>query len=195
MKIYLVRHGETDWNLQERMQGQADNPLNDTGRKQAQIVADKLRGITFDAAFSSTLCRAAATAEIILGQQKDLLQKGARVMEIGFGPWEGEKISRVMNEAHPLHNFFAGPDRYFPPEGAESFFLLYERSEEFMDEVIFPLENQCQNVLIVGHGAWNRSILNPLKQTALADFWSQPLENCAVEVLDLSGSRLSMSEM
>lgn len=100
-----------------------------------------------------------------------------------------------MNEAHPLHNFFAGPDRYFPPEGAESFFLLYERSEEFMDEVIFPLENQCQNVLIVGHGAWNRSILNPLKQTALADFWSQPLENCAVEVLDLSGSRLSMSEM
>lgn len=105
MKIYLVRHGETDWNLQERMQGQADNPLNDTGRKQAQIVADKLRGITFDAAFSSTLCRAAATAEIILGQQKDLLQKDARVMEIGFGPWEGEKISRVMNEAHPLHNF------------------------------------------------------------------------------------------
>lgn len=56
MKIYLVRHGETDWNLQERMQGQADNQLNDTGRKQAQIVADKLRGITFDAAFSSTLC-------------------------------------------------------------------------------------------------------------------------------------------
>ena len=64
-----------------------------------------------------------------------------------------------------------------------------------MDEVIFPLENQCQNVLIVGHGAWNRSILNPLKQMALVDFWSQPLENCAVEVLDLSGSRLSMSEM
>lgn len=105
MKIYLVRHGETDWNLQERMQGQADNPLNDTGRKQAKIVADKLREINFDAAFSSTLCRAAATAEIILGQQKDLLQKDARVMEIGFGPWEGEKISRVMNEAHPLHNF------------------------------------------------------------------------------------------
>lgn len=195
MKIYLVRHGETDWNLQERMQGQADNPLNDTGRKQAQIVADKLREITFDAAFSSTLCRAAATAEIILGQQKDLLQKDARVMEIGFGPWEGEKISRVMNEAHPLHNFFARPDRYFPPEGAESCFQLYERSEEFMDEVIFPLEKQCQNVLIVGHGAWNRSILNPLKQIAMADFWSQPLENCAVEVLDLSESCLSMSEM
>ena len=56
MKIYLVRHGETDWNLQERMQGQADNPLNDTGRKQAKIVADKLREINFDAAFSSTLC-------------------------------------------------------------------------------------------------------------------------------------------
>ena len=68
MKIYLVRHGETDWNLQERMQGQADNELNDTGKKQARIVADKLQGITFDAAFSSTLRRAITTAEIILGQ-------------------------------------------------------------------------------------------------------------------------------
>lgn len=195
MKIYLVRHGETDWNLQERMQGQADNELNDTGRKQAQIVADKLRGIPFDAAFSSTLRRAVTTAEIILGPQKDLLQRDARVMEIGFGPWEGEKIARVMDEVHPLHNFFAGPDRYFPPEGAESFYRLYERSEDFMDEVIFPLENQCKNVLIVGHGAWNRSILNPLKQIALADFWAEPLENCAVEVLDLSGNQLSMSEI
>ena len=195
MKIYLVRHGETDWNLQERMQGQADNELNDTGRKQAQIVADKLRGIPFDAAFSSTLRRAVTTAEIILGPQKDLLQQDARVMEIGFGPWEGEKIASVCEENHPLHNFFAGPDRYFPPEGAESFYRLYERSEEFMDEVIFPLENQCQNVLIVGHGAWNRSILNPLKQIALADFWAEPLENCAVEVLNLSGNQLSMSEI
>ena len=195
MKIYLVRHGETDWNLQERMQGQADNELNDTGRKQAQIVADKLRGITFDAAFSSTLCRAVTTAEIILGQQKDLLQKDARVMEIGFGPWEGEKIARVMDEIHPLHNFFAGPDRYFPPEGAESFWQLYARSEDFMNQVVFPLENHCKNVLIVGHGAWNRSILNPLKQIPLAEFWSEPLENCAVEILDLSENRLSIAEI
>ena len=195
MKIYLVRHGETDWNLQERMQGQVDNELNDTGRKQAQVVADKLRGISFDAAFSSTLHRAIATAEIILGQQKALLQKDPRVMEIGFGPWEGEKIARVMDEIHPLHNFFAGPDRYFPPEGAESFYQLYERSEDFMNQVVFPLEKYCENVLIVGHGAWNRSILNPLKQIPLAEFWSEPLENCAVEILYLSENRLSVAEI
>ena len=95
MKIYLVRHGETDWNLQERMQGQADNPLNDTGRKQAKIVADKLREINFDAAFSSTLCRAAATAEIILGQQKDLLQKDARVMGSASDHGRGRKYPEL----------------------------------------------------------------------------------------------------
>lgn len=195
MKIYLVRHGETDWNLQERMQGQADNELNDTGRGQAQIVADKLRGVSFDAAFSSTLRRAITTAEIILGQQKDILQKDPRVMEIGFGPWEGEKIARVMDEIHPLHNFFAGPDKYFPPEGAESFHRLYARSEDFMNQVVFPLENHCENVLIVGHGAWNRSILNPLKKISLAEFWSEPLENCAVEILELSGNRLTIAEI
>lgn len=193
MKIYLVRHGETDWNLEERMQGQADKELNATGRQQAQIVAGKLRGITFDAAFSSTLRRAITTAEIILGQQKDILQKDPEVMEIGFGPWEGEKIARVMDEVHPLHNFFARPDRYFPPEGAESFYRLYERSEDFLNREIFPLENECKNILIVGHGAWNRSIVNPLKNIELARFWSEPLENCAVEILELEENRLSIA--
>lgn len=194
MKIYLVRHGETDWNLQKRMQGQADNALNSTGEQQARIVADRLRKITFDAAFSSTLNRAAVTAEIILGEQKKILKQDARVMEIGFGPWEGEKISRVMEKNHPLHNFFAKPDQYFPPEGAESFYQLYERSGDFMQKVIFPLEDVCENVLIAGHGAWNQSILNPLKHIPMEEFWSHPLANCEVAVLDLTGARLSLTD-
>lgn len=194
MRIYLVRHGETDWNLQERMQGQADNALNSTGKEQAQIVADKLKTVAFDAAFSSTLSRAAVTAEIILGEQKGILRRDASVMEIGFGPWEGEKIARVLEDDHPLHNFFAGPDRYFPPNGAENFYQLYERSNRFMKEEIFPLENSCENVLIAGHGAWNQSIVNPLKNISMAEFWSQPLANCEVAVLDLTGAKLSLAE-
>ena len=186
MKIYLVRHGETDWNRMERMQGQADNELNDTGRRQAQIVADALRGIRFDAAFSSTLIRAVTTAQIILGERSNILRQDPRIMEIGFGPWEGERIAKVMQEEHPLHFFFTRPDQYFPPVGAESFYHLYARSEEFMNRVILPMEETVENVLIVGHGAWNRSILNPVKNIPLAEFWSCPLENCAVEILELT---------
>ena len=69
MLIYLVRHGETDWNLAGRVQGQADNDLNETGREQARLTAKKLFGVTFDAAFCSTLIRAIHTAQIILGEQ------------------------------------------------------------------------------------------------------------------------------
>lgn len=176
------------------MQGQADNPLNATGRQQAQTVADALRGIHFDAAFSSTLIRAVTTAQIILGDRSGILRQDPRIREIGFGSWEGEKIARVMEEDHPLHFFFTKPDRYFPPEGAENFYRLYTRSEEFMNDVLFPMEKnpekRYENVLIVGHGAWNRSILNPVKNIPLAQFWSNPLENCAVEILELTGGNI-----
>lgn len=70
MKIYLIRHGETDWNKKLKIQGQADIPLNQTGRMQAEIAAKYLDGIQFDAVFSSPLLRARETAKIIIKIEK-----------------------------------------------------------------------------------------------------------------------------
>jgi len=69
MKIYLIRHGETDWNKKLKIQGQADIPLNQTGRMQAEIAAKYLDGIQFDAVFSSPLC-GQETAKIIIKDRK-----------------------------------------------------------------------------------------------------------------------------
>lgn len=65
MKIYLIRHGETDWNLQGRFQGREDIPLNETGIKQAQRCGEAFRGETFQAVITSPLIRAKKTAQII----------------------------------------------------------------------------------------------------------------------------------
>ena len=76
MKLYLIRHGETDYNKMKRNQGQIDIPLNEYGRELAEKTAEGLRGISFDLAYTSPLSRAKETAQIVLQGRKDPLDRG-----------------------------------------------------------------------------------------------------------------------
>ena len=195
MKIYLVRHGETDWNKMGRLQGQCDVQLNEYGISLAEKTADGLAGVPFDAAFSSPLCRAAETARIILGKRNTPLYLDDRLKEIGFGVMEAADYNLArQNKEHPVYKFFKTPADYQPPEGGESFERLYARSAEFLREKILPLEGKLETVLIVGHGAMNRSILNPLAGVPLEDFWRIAMPNCAVSLLSLESGRFIILE-
>ena len=95
--IVLVRHGETDWNRDNRFQGHADPPLNDTGREQARVLATELSTESFAAAYTSPLRRAAETAAILgaaLGI--DAVPDGS-LMEVDVGSWSG--LTRTEVEA------------------------------------------------------------------------------------------------
>ena len=194
MIIYLIRHGETDWNKAYRFQGQSDIPLNASGIALARKTADALRPIPFDAVFSSPLCRALETAKIIMGNRKIPLKTDDRLKEISFGICEGTVAPSQMKEdfSHPLYCFWRDPEKYAPPENAESFSELYKRSASFMKECIIPLEGVCDTVLIAGHGALNRSILNAAAGICLADFWHFQLKNCAVSKILLESGHLTV---
>ena len=87
--LLLVRHGETDWNAEGRLQGQTDRPLNDFGRRQAQQLAEQLGGEEFEAIYSSDLARARETAEII-GRRLGLpVELDPDLREKDWGNWEG----------------------------------------------------------------------------------------------------------
>lgn len=92
-EIYLVRHGQTDWNKQEKMMGSSDIPLNETGKKQAIKVKEKLEAISFTAAFSSDKVRAYKTAHIILGGNNIPIIQTPALRECSFGMWEGRPTS------------------------------------------------------------------------------------------------------
>ena len=92
MKIYLVRHGETDWNQAGLLQGQTDIALNAQGLEQAHDAAERLKKVPFEIAFCSPLIRAKRTAEIIIGDRKITLTTDERLRELNFGPWEGVDI-------------------------------------------------------------------------------------------------------
>ena len=181
MIIYLVRHGETDWNRAGRLQGQTDIELNERGREQAGKLREKLAGIELDAAFSSSLKRAKETRQIILEGRDIPAWDEPLLKEMNFGQWEGDMLKEIRADAaHPLHDLFEQPGRYAAPPSAESFEELSRRTWEFMNERLRPLEAVYGSVLIVAHGGAGRSILNLLSGVLAERFWEKPMGNCAV---------------
>lgn len=109
--LYIVRHGETEWNVKKIIQGHADIPLNKKGETQAKELAKKLRHIKFDAIFSSDLIRAKKTAEIISLEKKLTIQTTKELRERYFGKYQGQSFA-VNNEMVKLINnlkMFSGP--------------------------------------------------------------------------------------
>jgi broad specificity phosphatase PhoE len=93
--LFLVRHGETDWNLERRWQGHADPPLNGTGRRQAEALAASLAGRGIDAIWSSDLARARETAEVVAERLCSTVRLDARLREVDVGEWSGLTTAEV----------------------------------------------------------------------------------------------------
>ncbi len=187
MKVYLVRHGETEWNSMRKLQGQTDIPLNNYGIELAEITAKALDDIDFDYIYSSPLIRAIQTAEILRGDRKLEIHTDDRMKEINFGTCEGDIIPRYTDEpVSPIWKFEFDTDNYIPAKGGETFGDIYLRSMEFFKECIMPLEGKCENVLMVGHGCFNRTLLNPIMGRPLRNFWEIKLDNCAVSIIEVT---------
>lgn len=217
MKIYLMRHGETEYNRVGRLQGQSDIPLNEFGIQLAEKTAEGLKDVNFDAVFSSPLLRALETARIVTGSRDVKVETDERLKEIHFDLGEGARFDEAKkDEAHPIHNFFCNPGCYVPKGDAESFEQVRERGKSFLEDKIFPLEvkpaventvadgtamdgtafhgSKHGNVLIVAHGAFNRCILNRIAGIPDREFWKINLPNCAVSILSLEGGELRILE-
>jgi len=173
-----MRHGKTDWNEKRKLQGRTDVPLNESGRAMAENAAKECEGVHFDVCFSSPLNRALETAQIVLANRGVPIITDDRLMEMSFGVLEGaEDSSKIPNS--PIYYFFNSPEKYvIPAENGESFKELFNRTGEFLKDKVYPLLEQEKDVLIVGHGAMNSSIICQIRNLPIEEFWSAGLENC-----------------
>ena len=94
--IYIIRHGKTERNQANVLQGRSDYPLNDEGIRQAEAAADRLRNIRFDHVFSSPLTRAVQTAKIVVPDLEPVIDE--RLIEMDYGPYEGTDLNRLPPE-------------------------------------------------------------------------------------------------
>ena len=176
--LYIIRHGRTDWNDRHKLQGRTDVPLNEEGRRMAEEAGKAYRDVHFDICFCSPLIRAKETAEILLRGRDVPIQYDDRLMEMSFGSFEGLENSFDIPDC-PINVLFFTPELYVsPPGGAESLDDLFARTGAFLEEKADPLVKEGKDVLIVGHGAMNSSIVCRVRHLPRADFWSAGIENC-----------------
>lgn len=187
MELFIVRHGETEWNKEKRLQGSTDIPLSDAGRHLARLSGAALAETPFDYIFSSPLNRAYETACLFRGNQKVDIIKDDRLRELCFGDYEGQNMSQLLDDPNRTFRFFfKQPHRYQAPNNGESLEHLCARAASFMEEVILPLEHHCNRVMIVAHGAMNKALMTYVKKHDLSQFWTGGLQkNCNVILLTL----------
>lgn len=175
--LYIMRHGKTDWNEVHKMQGSTDIPLNDEGRSMAKKASQECSRINFDICYCSPLSRAKETAKLVLEGRDVPIIYDDRLVEMKFGIYEGVQ-NAAKEENSPIRTFFKKPEEYKGVEGGESFEDLFNRTGEFLEEVVKPQLENGKDVLIVGHGAMNSSILCQVKNVPLKNFWDEGIENC-----------------
>lgn len=187
MEIYIVRHGETIWNKEKRLQGISDIELNEEGRRLAKETGKNLWKVRFDAVYASPLKRAYKTAEFIVAGRPITVIQDERIREIGFGVLEGKTIEQMTEEERILVNqFFESPESYIPAEGGEKLEDAAKRAADFIKNEIEPLERKgLERVMIVAHGAINKAMMMYIKQHGKELFWSGGLQkNCNAIIVE-----------
>lgn len=184
MKLYLLRHGETDWNKARKIQGCTDIPLNDYGRELARKTGDGMKDIPIDLVITSPLIRAKETARLVVAGRDVEVVENSQIQEMNFGEYEG-KPSDEEPIASILRAFFHNPGAYPPPKEGESIPQLLLRTEAFLKELFQNPKLQDKNILVSTHGAAMTGLVNNIKgQLEVKDFWSMGVPpNCAVTIV------------
>ena len=185
-EILLIRHGETLWNQQGRMQGQNDSPLTATGLEQARKLARRLKDVAFSALYSSDLGRAHQTARCIADATGHEIVADEALRERHFGIFEGLTNTEIKAKHPDLHELFAKRLPDFRMPGGES-------AAEFMDRCVGALEriaarHEGETIAVVSHGlvldaAYRRAVGMPIETPR-----GFPLLNCSVNTFRYDGN-------
>ncbi len=185
MKVYLLRHGETEWNALRKWQGSTDIELNDVGIKQAERAALSFENCKVKALYSSNLVRAKKTAEVI----NDIAFNGELVLhieedlaEIKLGHWEGLTYDEVSEKHSDDFKRWSLNHTEVIGYGVENFYDLQQRAFNIFNKIC--TENS-DDILIVSHGAWIRALICKLLHIPLESKMHFEIENTSITTIEV----------
>lgn len=178
MKIYVTRHGQTDYNKTRKMQGRTDVPLNKVGIEQAKKRRESIGDVKFDAVYSSPLSRAVQTAQIIGNVSRDQIITDERIIEAGFGKYE---LRSYYNVGLPMMSYWSFPEIFPAPKGVETVKQMIERTSSFLRELE---QKDYETVLVACHGGIIRPIRGYLEDRENGIVWRPRPLNCEIFVYE-----------
>ena len=181
-KIFLVRHGQTDANLNHVVQGQSDTPLNENGIRQAKDVASKLKNVNAEVVISSDLKRARQTAEIISRTCGLPLILDERLREMKLGLWEGKTFEDVMKD--PAAVIWSEKPSQWKINGSETL----EEVQKRMVAAISEFSKRYETFIVVSHGIAISTFVIFVKKLSLDSMWNYLPDNTAVMEIEMNSS-------
>ena len=185
-EIILARHGETEWNVGEIFRGRIDIELNETGLRQAELLAEYLSGIKIDTVYSSPLRRALKTAEVIASYHKLEVEIAPGLMDFDYGEWQGLPHQEVKDKYKELYaEWINSPDQVKMPTG-ESLDDVRERAMGVVSDVIAKYEGI---VVLVSHRVVNKVLICTLLGLDNSHFWNIKQDTCGITTFNYQNGR------
>ena len=185
MDLHLIRHGQTDWNEERRVQGQSDSRLTQLGEEQAVELGQRIQLVEFDKAFCSSSLRTRQTAANLFPDSRVEIEYLDNLREIFLGPWEGALYDEIEQQEPDSFRHFWEEPHLFDVEGAESFYELQNRAVAAVEKIAeLHLDQQ---IAVVSHGALIKTILCYVENLPMDELWTPPhMHNCAHSIIRFS---------
>ena len=190
-EIILARHGETEWNVEEVFRGRLDIELNETGIRQAELLAEYLSERKIDAIYSSPLKRAVKTAEIIAGYHQLDVEIAPGLIDFDCGEWHGLPLQEVKDKYKELYALWVShPDKVKLPAG-ESLNEVRKRATSMADNVVAKYEG---TVVLVAHRVVNKVLICALLGLDNSHFWNIKQDICGITIFNYENGQFILTK-
>ncbi len=181
-RLYLIRHGETLWNIERRAQGIKNIELSQRGIAQGKLLAQRLKKQKIDIIYSSDLSRAYETASIIGKEIDKPVYTLPEIREMNFGDWEGLTMSEIKENYKDIYDSWKNTPHTAIIPGAETLIQVQERVMKGVHRII--KENKGKNIIMVSHGVAIKTIIFNLLDIDLSNYKKIRQDNTAINIID-----------
>jgi len=188
LSLYIVRHGETEWNIENKLQGWMDSALTNKGIEHSLRLQKRLEPVNFTSIYSSPSGRAVHTANLIKGLQNLEVKTVENLKEIHLGSWEGKTHDEVkLLEPERYEHFWNAPHLYVADTG-ETFQQLQQRVENFLSSIVY--KHTEGNILIVTHTVFIKMLLAVVKHLPISNLWGPPyIKDTSLSIIEIENGR------
>ena len=180
--FYIVRHGQTNWNILGKTQGHGNSDLTKQGENQAHELAQAMVDYPIDYIYSSDLGRALQTAQIVGDKIGVKVEQTSSLREMGFGVWEGLLIEEIKKDHADTYTTWRDEPHLVNIEGGETLHIIKERVDNFINEINEKYDNK--HILLVSHSVTVRVMLLSFLNSGMENIYRIKQDNTALNIVE-----------